>query len=151
MGTKEMLQRIQNCTWVTDHEGRVCVAMENVRGYDKHPDMQEAQQKFTAEMYRYAESSQQCPTCREVRFDMKLQPGGASMWCEVCKKSAQKHGDGVSSFGHSNDADPFPQELGGYPSHLPKLTMLEEMLISPIHVAMKCYVLENGGLGTKDM
>lgn len=57
-----------------------------------------------------------------------------------------KKNDGVSSFGHENLVDPFPK---GFPWHLPKLSMIKEMLIAPVHVVMKCYTLANGQTGYK--
>lgn len=67
--------------------------------------------------------------------------------CKKCADSKEKFG--VSDYSSENDGDPYPVEKGGFPHHLPKLTMIEEMLISPVHVMMKCYVLENVSRGYK--
>ena len=46
----------------------------------------------------------------------------------------------------ANDMDPYISD-----AHLsfPTLTKIEEMFLSPIHLIMKCYWLQNGGIGYK--
>ena len=44
----------------------------------------------------------------------------------------------------ANDMDPFPG-TGTYPFHLPKLTIIEEMLIVKTHVIMAVYRLKKSG------
>ena len=61
-----------------------------------------------------------CKVCKEQWFDTNIING-------KCKNS--------NIFSFTNDMDPFPG-TGTYPFHLPKLTIIKEMLISKAHVIM---------------
>ena len=61
--------------------------------------------------------------------------------CTRCHESRQKN-NGVRKFTIGNDMDPFPN---GYPHHLPKLSPIEETLISRSHPVMKFYRMKGTG------
>ena len=67
-----------------------------------------------------------CSVCKERWFDTKIVNGK----CKNCEK-----------FSFANDMDPFPVTCT-YPFHLPKLTIIEEMLIAKAHVIMDVYRLK---------
>ena len=70
-----------------------------------------------------------CNVCKERWFDTNINNGR----CKNCDK-----------FSFVNDMDPFPGTCT-YPFHLPKLTMIEEMLIAKAHVIMAVYRLRQSG------
>ena len=70
-----------------------------------------------------------CSVCKERWFDTKIVNGK----CKNCNK-----------FSFTNDMDPFPGTCT-YPFHLPKLTIIEEMLIAKAHVIMAVYRLKKSG------
>ena len=70
-----------------------------------------------------------CSVCKERWFDTKIVNGK----CKNCEK-----------FSFANDMDPFPGTCT-YPFHLPKLTIIEEMLIAKAHVIMAVYRLKKSG------
>ena len=66
--------------------------------------------------------------------------------CSECEKQRKDRKVRIRKMSAINDMDPFPN---GYPTDLPELTEIEEMLIARVHVVMKSYRLENGGQGFK--
>ena len=77
-----------------------------------------------------------CIICKERWWDLKNDTNGV---CYKCNSQVKK--DGLALMSKENDMDPFPN---GYPFHLPKLTLIEELLISRCHVIMRCYRLKQG-------
>ena len=67
-----------------------------------------------------------CNVCKERWFDTKIMNGK----CKNC-----------NNFSFANDMDPFT-DTGTYPFHLPKLTIIKEMLIAKAHVIMDVYRLK---------
>ena len=71
-----------------------------------------------------------CNVCKECWFDTSINNNGK---CKHCMH-----------FSFTNDMDPFPG-TGTYPFHLPKLSIVEEMLIAKAHVIMSVYRLKKSG------
>ena len=65
---------------------------------------------------------QSCNLCHEEWFDLEVKDGV----CENCRKN--------SKFQPSNNMYP-----GAEASHLPELTQMEEMLISPVHALVQLW------------
>ena len=65
--------------------------------------------------------------------------------CKNCSLSIKDHN--FSDFSSENNMD---QKLYLLHAHnLPELSEIEEMLISRVHVVIKCYRLESGSIGCK--
>ena len=104
------------------------------------PDMVTAQKRVVEDIKRM--TLQHCPECNHRWFDVDLED--KLKICRSCIASQKNHG-GVSDFGSDNDMDPRLDEV----VHLPKLSAIEEMLISPIISIMSAYRLEGGRLAYK--
>jgi len=72
-------------------------------------------------------SMETCDLCHEEWFDLKVQGG----ICEKCRKS--------SKWQPSNNMYPGPGA-----NHLPELTQMEEMLISPVHALIQLWQIRGG-------
>ena len=72
-----------------------------------------------------------CDVCKEVDFDMQLRPWDNHNECARCRADRKKNPDLMPLRGEANDMDPGP-----VPSHLPSLSIAEEMLIARAHVYM---------------
>ena len=72
-------------------------------------------------------SMETCDLCHEEWFDLKVQGG----ICEKCRKS--------SKWQQSNNMYPGPGA-----NHLPELTQMEEMLISPVHALIQLWQIRGG-------
>ena len=72
-----------------------------------------------------------CDICNEIGFDMKIQIWDSQNECGRCRTDRKKHSDMPPLFGATNDMDP-----GAVPSHLPSLSIAEELLIAWAHVLM---------------
>ena len=123
-----------------------------------HPQIRDCQQAFVESVDAIVDSLRYCPNCKERYFDKTFRSD--SNICNDCHLSHKKHG--IYKFTAANDMDPFPLDAGatntpavdpscglrrGYPHWLPKLTVIEEMLIARVHVVMKSYILKNGQYG----
>ncbi|KAL2036508.1 hypothetical protein N7G274_010758 [Stereocaulon virgatum] len=67
-----------------------------------------------------------CDVCKEIGFNMRLQDGGTQAVCVRCRSDDS---EGPAIYSAANEMDPGP-----VPPHLPKLTMVEEMLIARAHI-----------------
>ena len=72
-------------------------------------------------------SMETCDLCHEEWFDLQVQGG----ICEKCQKS--------SKWQPSNN-----MYLGPGANHLPELTQMEEMLISPVHALIQLWQIRGG-------
>ena len=72
-------------------------------------------------------SMESCDLCHEEWFDLKVEDGV----CEKCRKS--------SKWQPSNNMYPGPGA-----SHLPELTQMEELLISPVHALIQLWQIRGG-------
>ena len=90
-----------------------------------------------------------CECCKERWFINHSKSKEVETICQRCQKEKKKKLYYILS--EENDMDPFPWKngKGGFPSHLPVLTEIEEMLIARTHVVMKCYRLHDGAVGHK--
>ena len=68
-----------------------------------------------------------CSLCHEEWFDLEVEDGA----CKNCRKSPK--------FQPSNNMYP-----GNGASHLPELTQMEEMLISPVHALVQLWQIRGG-------
>jgi hypothetical protein len=73
-------------------------------------------------------SLESCGSCHESWFDLNTVNGV----CDKCRKSGK--------WQHSNKMYPGP----GPPVHLPVLTQMEEMLISPVHALVQLWQIRGG-------
>lgn len=75
----------------------------------------------------------QCDICNELGFDMQIHEFQGTSMCARCKRDAKAHPKEVHLWGADNDMDPLP-----LPSHLPPLSIAEELLIARAHVLVSC-------------
>jgi len=106
------------------------------------------QQKFHDKIF--SQEMFYCSHCKECFFDMTCSSKGPVHNNPECKRcEIQRHDEKnghVRRFAAENDLDPYPHY---YPSQLPVLFMIEEMMISRIHIIMKSYRLKSGSVRYK--
>ena len=96
--------------------------------------------KFHDDMAKY--NQHQCTVCKEL-WPTKEVPATSNYICPTCKK---ERNDGVFKFSLEND---MIRDYSKIPDviqqHLRELTMMEEMLLSPVLPVMTVYRLKTGG------
>jgi hypothetical protein len=110
----------------------------NVKLHD-HVDMIHAAKKFHEDIFADTKDLFHCAFCKER--GPATQQYGNTFECVECFKSRGEDESNVRKFSKENRMDPFPD---GYPANLPKLSVIEELLISPVHSTFACYRLPNG-------
>jgi hypothetical protein len=101
--------------------------------------MIDACKKFQEDIFKDTKDLFHCAFCKERCPD--TEQSGNTFECVKCFKSRSEDESNVRKFSKANRMDPFPN---GYPAHLPKLFVIEELLISPVHATFSCYRLFNG-------
>ena len=77
-----------------------------------------------------------CITCKDRWRDLKNEKNGVCYKCNVKFKN-----NGLAYMSKEHAMDPF---TNGYPFHLQKLTLIEELIIFQCHLIMRCYILKQG-------
>ena len=89
----------------------------------------------------YGLELEHCIVCKERWFSLNL----LNEICKNCNSEIKDHS--FSNFSMQNDIDPKLNLLRS--QNLPELCETEEMLMSRVHVVMKCYRLESGSISYK--
>ena len=96
-------------------------------------------------MFEYGESFQWCSHCKHKWFDtvlVKVSDDDDNEICTTCANQQEKYK--VALLSHVNGMDPH-DNFRFSPTKLPKMYMIEEMLICRAHVVMRCYILRETG------
>ena len=107
------------------------------------PGMRGCHERFYTSLEDYKTTQwYHCPYCHERRPNVRRETRSEVQdECTRCHELREKN-NGVRKFTNGNDMNPFPN---GYPHHLPKLSPIEETLISGSHTVMKCYIIKGTG------
>ena len=110
----------------------------SIEMYDT-PEIQGGIKNFLAELSSL--ETLYCSCCHHRWWDVKI-ADEANGICVNCVKTKEQYG--AAHFGADNDMDPRP-----LPEHLPRLSTVEEMIVSLVCPVMKAYRLKGGMLGYK--
>ena len=115
----------------------------------EHPNMKKRQKLFLESVNHIRKDVMaHCSFCKERWMDTELSTSlgpGRLRQCNKCWKQSTTV-TGIRIYSDANNLDPFPRNDH---CNLPKLTEVQKMFISPVHIYMRVYRLEGGGIAYK--
>jgi len=127
--------------------GKNPVSSDDYEPIEKHPDMKNAAKKMWTWSQSLIENLYHCPLCKERSLETikATYQDAKNEECTKCYTSRKKNG-GIRKMTAENNMDPFPAIKGGFNWDLFRrnISVVEEMITSPILSIFKAYILPSG-------